>query len=64
MDKFIVTAWKNSDMNVRESVAYDPATAEDVKQMFNNFGYNAVVTYENIPDVKDTFNKEYEGVAA
>ena len=44
MQKFIVTAWKNNDFNIRESVAYDPETASGIQDMFKTFGYNSIIT--------------------
>lgn len=63
MQKFIVTAWKNNDFTIRESVAYDPETASGIQDMFKTFGYNAIVTEEEISDVEQAFVTKFEGFA-
>lgn len=66
MQKFIITAWKNNAHNmamIRESVAYDLETASGIQDMFKTFGYNAIITEEEISDVEQAFVTKFEGFA-
>ena len=63
MDKFIVTAWKNQDFTVREAVAYDQQTADNIRDLFKFYGYNTIVTQEDITDVEQMFVTKFEGFA-
>lgn len=61
MEKFVITAWKNGDINhnnVKEFQTYNPDEAVGIQSTYKFFGYNVVCIKE---DVETPF--DYQGEA-